>query len=152
MPNTHKLRYYDASVDIAKMIINEKTIGNDNWKQQLLQSLIVVPKSRYRNINTLRDTVAYAHLAKIVGITTTRPNFTISKTRSQFVLADVWTNEDVTPNYLEFVQHDYNTATKAQIAREWEYWRQQEHRDFAKKLFDLVISRHQIKNTERQHT
>lgn len=142
MPDTgrfnRKVRYFNASPDIRAMIKREKKLGNTEWKQQLLEALLVVPIKYIRDIKKISDSQTYAHLARIIGITSKKPKWTIASSRSQFIMADIWTDDEIESNYLKYVQHDYNTATKQKIAEDWNYWRQPKNRVFYQKIYRSI--------------
>ncbi|MFT8757370.1 hypothetical protein [Leuconostoc pseudomesenteroides] len=155
MPNTglaaNKLRAYKASRDLQKLFQIEQKLNPIAWKQTFLESLLVVPKKHYKRPQYLQDNVKMAVLAKVVGITEAKPLYTVSATRSQFILEETWTADVVTNNYLRFVQHDYNTATKAKIAFDWTYWRQQENRTFARSCHKhILVACKELKTIEKQ--
>ncbi|MCK8605696.1 hypothetical protein LNP18_06210 [Leuconostoc citreum] len=142
MPKTgrgaNKVRYYKASRDLRRMLTVEKQLNPNGWKQALLESLLVVPKRRYKYPFGKPEKTFRASLAKVVGITTYRPKFIITTSKSQFVLANSWTSQEDSQHYLSFVQHDYNASTKAKIAVDWAGWRQEDERQFASKLYQTI--------------
>lgn len=142
MPNTgrgkNRLWYYKASKDVRRMFAIERQLNPLSWKQSFIESLMVVPKRRYHYPFQIQDDVIMAGLSKVVGITEQRPKYLIATTKAQFVLPEIWTAEDESTNHLKYVQHDYNTATKAKITHDWHYWRLSDNRHFALNCYQTI--------------
>lgn len=142
MPNSGRganhVRYYKASNDLKRLFYIEQKINPKGWKQAFLESLIVVPKKMYHYPLELDDNVIMASVAKVIGVTSTRPKFLIGVSKAQFVLAKDWTAATIPPNYLVFIKHDNNTATKEKLQQDWEFWRQAENRKFAAILSQAI--------------
>ena len=134
MPNSGRganhVRYYKASNDLKRLFYIEQDINPKGWKQAFLESLIVVPKKKYHYPLDLDDDVIMASVAKVIGVTSSRPKFVIGVSKAQFVLAKDWTAKTIPPNYLAFIKHDYNTATKEKLQQDWDFWRHAENRNF----------------------
>ncbi|MGR8808923.1 DUF7679 family protein [Leuconostoc citreum] len=116
MPNTglsaKHVRYYKASKDLRHLLFLEQRLNPISWKQTFLESLLIIPKKHYKFPKRMPDEVTMFFLGKVIGIIRRPPKYTISTTRAQFILPEIWTQEHIAPNYLKFVLHDYNTASQ----------------------------------------
>ena len=136
----NQVRYYKPSRDLRQVFRVERRLNPKGWKQAFIESLIVVPNRKYKNRDAIPDDLVTISLAKVIGITQAKPKLVITPTRSQFVLVDDWTTKVESLNHLRFVQHDYNIASKAKIAQDWDYWRQLDNRLLAQKCHQAIMA------------
>ncbi len=91
-----------------------------NWQAVMHNALINVPVGPYLPSNSVIPPIA---TAKVIGIravdSAAAPN--LQRTRSQFIAAPIWQKQDSATNY-NYLHHDYEPATQAQIKADVEHW------------------------------
>jgi hypothetical protein len=118
--------YYQASRDIVKLLNVERyQLKNPLWVEQFLGALLIVPQKQYRYYDKTRQQM---RLVRVAAILEQEPEQAIKTTRSQFILASVWTKKVIEARYLLFVQHDYNAKSQQQILSDFKQWRRLWHR------------------------
>jgi hypothetical protein len=118
--------YYQASRDIVKLLNVERyQMKNPLWGKQFLGALLIVPQKQYHYYDETRQQM---RLVRVAAILEREPEQTIKTTRSQFILAFVWTKRVIEARYLLFVQHDYNVNSQQQILSDFKQWRRLRHR------------------------
>lgn len=91
-----------------------------NWQEVMYNALINVPVGPYLPSNSVIPPMATAKVVDIQAVNSVMaPN--LQRTRSQFITAPIWQKQDSATNY-NFLHHDYDPATQAQIKADVDYW------------------------------
>lgn len=90
-----------------------------NWQDVMENALINVPVAPYLPSNKHVPPIA---TGKVVTVTVANEDeMKLLRTRSQFIMADIWQKHDTAGNY-NFLHHDYSKWTQRQIYADVDYW------------------------------
>ena len=90
-----------------------------NWQEVMDNALINVPVAPYLPSNKHMPPIA---TGKVIMVTVAKEDeLKLLRTRSQFIMADIWQKHSTAVNY-NFLHHDYDKWTQRQIYADVDYW------------------------------
>lgn len=92
-----------------------------NWQEVMRGALINVPVAPYLPSGKPMPPISTAKVVDVVAIPADDLSEGLQRTRSQFIMAAVWENQDSRTNY-NYLRHDYDLASQRQIKADVEYW------------------------------
>ncbi|MFQ9705580.1 MAG: hypothetical protein ACLRX6_00575 [Limosilactobacillus pontis] len=92
-----------------------------NWQEVMRGALINVPVAPYLPSGKPMPPISTAKVVDVVAIPADDLSEGLQRTRSQFIMATVWENQDSRTNY-NYLRHDYDLASQRQIKADVEYW------------------------------
>lgn len=92
-----------------------------NWQEVMRGALINVPVAPYLPSGDPLPPIATAKVVDVTAIDAAAMPKNLQRTRSQFIMAEVWQKQDAATNY-NYLHHDYVPASQAQIKADVEYW------------------------------
>ena len=92
-----------------------------NWQEVMRGALINVPVAPYLPSGEPLPPIATAKVIDITAVPAAATPKDLQRTRSQFIMAAVWQNQDAETNY-NYLHHDYVPASQEQIKADIDYW------------------------------
>ena len=92
-----------------------------NWQEVMRGALINVPVAPYLPSGKPMPQISTAKVVDVVAIPADDLSEGLQRTRSQFIMAAVWENQDSRTNY-NYLRHDYDLASQRQIKADVKYW------------------------------
>lgn len=92
-----------------------------NWQEVMRGALINVPVAPYLPSGKPMPPISTAKVVDVVAISADDLSEGLQRTRSQFIMAAVWENQDSRTNY-NYLRHDYDLASQRQIKADVKYW------------------------------
>lgn len=90
-----------------------------HWESVIVDALINVPVAPYLPSNKHVPPIA---TGKVIAVAVAKESeLNLPRTRSQFIMADIWQKHDTAGNY-NFLHHDYGKWTQRQIWADVDYW------------------------------
>ncbi|KRL26577.1 hypothetical protein FD27_GL001256 [Limosilactobacillus frumenti DSM 13145] len=90
-----------------------------HWQNVMDNALINVPVAPYLPSNKHVPPIATGRVIKVT--VASEEEMQLLRTRSQFIMADIWQKHDTAGNY-NFLHHDYEKWTQRQIYADVDYW------------------------------
>lgn len=92
-----------------------------HWQEVMNGALINVPVGPYLPSNQIQPPIATAKVISVKAIPVEKLQEKLQRTRSQFIMADIWQRQSEEANY-NFLHHDYDQSSQAQIKADIDYW------------------------------
>lgn len=116
-----EVRHYLLANDVEPGLAH-RYATRDNWQEVLIGALINVPVGPYLPNNTVQPPIATGKALGVAAVDSELPAAQgMQRTRSQFIMAAIWKQQDSTTNY-NFLRHDYDTPSQEQIKADVDYW------------------------------
>ena len=92
-----------------------------NWQEVMRGALINVPVAPYLHSGEPLPPIATARVDDVVAIAAEDAPVDLQRTRSQFIMADIWQHQSSTANY-NYLHHDYDAESQKQIRADIDHW------------------------------
>lgn len=95
--------------------------GDQNWNAVMVRALINVPVAPYLKSNRVTPPIATGIITSLTAVEAGSATDQLLRTRSQFIMAEIWQRQDVTVN-TTFLHHDHPKWSQRQIHADVDYW------------------------------
>lgn len=101
--------------------LEHRMVTRKNWQEVMQGALINVPVAPYLPSGGPLPPIATAKVDDVVAITADEMPTDLQRTRSQFIMAEIWQKQSSQVNY-NYLRHDYVPASQEQIKADVDHW------------------------------
>lgn len=101
--------------------LEHRLATRENWQEVMRGALINVPVASYLPSGEPLPPMATAKVIDVEALSADKMPKDLQRTRSQFIMADIWQHQSSTANY-NFLHHDYDPASQKQIRADIDHW------------------------------